>query len=352
MLSSTHPLDRPLAAPISPTLTWHQIHQMSQIPLRRQEPGPAAMITDIRRTATVVRGTPMVKVLTAKQVAGYLGGWPLTGFCFREYDLAHLRTPAELAPLNGSPQMSEDVVFVVRWRAIDPLDYVIPLDAAIAPLTSGEVDVTGLADIPPSDRIGPQILGTGFAPTRRHIIPEWMVADFADLAMTAGMSILAYLADGTEVVLFTYQPEHHSWIRLAGPQWRHLLSGLTPSGSVGQEFFPVPTTPTRLVGHYQGQMVQAVADPPSGFRVAAKARADRHTVDALARRTRYTLWRGTLCTVNRLDGDWRQVRLCHPDTLTVQFPGVDCVERGVYEAWVPATETTGERDVDLWYDLS
>src|SRR5947208_300962 len=79
--------DGPLHAPVSRVLDWRAVHRMSQAPA-----GEDSAVAAIRRTATVRRGTRMLKVLSARQLAGYLRGWLPCGFCYREYDLAHLRT--------------------------------------------------------------------------------------------------------------------------------------------------------------------------------------------------------------------------------------------------------------------
>ena len=99
----------------------------------------------------------MVKVLSARQLAGHLHGWLPQGFCYREYDVAHLRTPVDLGVLrsDGDDSGDDQVIFALRWRAIDPLDYEIPFVA----------DFHGLVRMPPRDRIGPPVLGTGFAPS-------------------------------------------------------------------------------------------------------------------------------------------------------------------------------------------
>ncbi|NNJ61700.1 MAG: hypothetical protein HKP61_12300 [Dactylosporangium sp.] len=344
-------LDQPLSVPVSAALPWATVQRMSQTPPRCAEPGEAAITAAVRRTATIRRGTTMMKVLTGPQVAGYLGGWQLAGFCYRAYDLAHLRTPQDLALLNGSQDLDEAVVFALRWRAVDPIDYAVPLDAALRPRAPIEVDITGLAGVPPSHRIGPQVLGTGFAPTGRQLIPEWVTADFADLPMPVGTSIVAYTADGSEVVLYTYQPEQHAWLRMCGTQWRHLLSRIPVPGTPGQEYFPVSQEPTRLLGRYRGRMLDAIADPPDDFWVAAKTRTARYPVDALARRTRFVRWRGALCVVVRAEGGWRQLRLCRPDADSVHQLGASSVERGVFETWAPASEATDGGEVDVWYDL-
>src|SRR3954451_17963152 len=92
-----------------------------------QSPSLATSVEAIRRTAAVKRGTKMIKFLSPGQLSGHLRGWPLSGFCYRNYDVAHLRTPADLAVLSGGPGAdTARVVFGVRWRAVDAADYAIP----------------------------------------------------------------------------------------------------------------------------------------------------------------------------------------------------------------------------------
>jgi hypothetical protein len=259
--------------------------------------------------------------------------------------------PCGVAALRGADD-SEDVAFALRWRAVAASDYAVPLDAALLPDEPAEMDVTGLVAMPPHDRVGAQVLGTGFAPAHRQLIPEWVTADLADLPLPAGASLVAYTGDGTEVVLYTYLPEQHSWLRMYGPQWRHLLARILAVAQSDQEYFPVPSPPSRLVGMYRGTLHEAIADPPDEFRVAAKSRTARFPVEALARRSRYTVWRGATCTVGRVDGEWRRLRLCRPDADTVHRLGASCMERGIYETWAHSSQPSDEREVDLWYDLT
>lgn len=344
-------LERPLAAPVSQAVSWPLIHAMSQIAPACHEPGAAAMIATIRRSATIARGTPMMKILTGQQVAEYLGGRALSGFCFREFDIAHLRTPTDLGPLSDRQGANDEVVFALRWRAVDPLDYAIPFDKAMKPSGSGEVDVTEIANIPPSYRIGPQVLGTGFVPNGRNLVPEWMITDGASLPMPVGTSIVAFTAEGTEVVLYTYQPEQHAWLRMCGPKWRHLLRSVPTAGAVGQELFQIPTSPVRLHGYHEGRPVEVIPDPPGDFRIAAKTRAERHPVSALVRLRRHASWQDSPCSVIGADGDWCHIRLASPDANAVRRSGVNPVERGVYEAWVPLKELDDDKGVEIWYEL-
>jgi hypothetical protein len=234
----------------------------------------------------------------------------------------------------------DDVVFALRWRAIDPKDYEIPYAG----------DFPGLTRMPPRDRIGPPTLGTGFAPSGQHLIPEWVTAHLGDLPLPALAELLAYTADGTEVVLYSYQPEQRAWGRMVGPQWRHLFA-YVPGIAPDQEYFPVPPAPTRLVGVHRGAEYEAVADPPGEFRVLAMTRAARYPAESLARRTPYVRWRGVTCTVIRNDGGWLRVRPIRPDGESVARLGASCLERGIYEAWAPAAEAGEQQSVDIRYEL-
>jgi len=335
-------LEAPLMVPLNRARGWHDIHTLSQSPAYAHDP----TVGGIRRTATIRRGTRMFKVLSPRQLAGYLRGWLPHGFCYREHDIAHLRTPANLALLRTDSDLARDdpdVAFAIRWRAIDPYDFEIPL---------GD-NHGGLAGMPSHDRMGAPVLGTGFTPSGRYVIPEFVTTDIADLPLPSNATLLAYTPDGTEVVLYTYQPEQRGWLRMVGPQWRHLLAGV-PDIAPEQEYVPSDekTKSTRLVGRYRGQEYEAVADPPGEFRVLAMTRAARYPVEALARRGAYARWRGADCLVLRQESGWTRLRLCRPNPDSVAALGAQCYERGVYEAWAPAAEITDHRTVNIEYVLT
>jgi hypothetical protein len=190
------------------------------------------------------------------------------------------------------------------------------------------------------------VIGTGFAPSGRHIVPEFVTADLAELPMPANTSLVAYTGDGTEVTLYTFLPEQRAWSRMHGPQWRHLL----PDRS-DQEYFPVEAPLTRYVGVHRDNLYEAIVDPPGEFRVAAKTRAARYPLTSLARRVPRATWRDAACTIIRQEGDWLRLRLSRPDGDQVARLGAHCVERGLYETWAPATEVTGAGETDHWYEL-
>ncbi|MEJ3742137.1 hypothetical protein WEI85_02395 [Actinomycetes bacterium KLBMP 9797] len=334
-------LETPLMVPLNRALGWDDIHALSQTPGYADDP----TVAGIRRTATIRRGTRMIKVLSARQLSGYLRGWLPYGFCYREHDVAHLRTPSDLALLRTDADAGrddDDVAFALRWRAVDPYDYEIPLGA----------NQRGLVGMPAHDRVGPPVLGTGFTPSGRFVIPEFVTTDVADLPMPANATLLAYTPDGAEVVLYTFQPEQRGWLRMAGPQWRHLLARV-PELAPDQEYVPSDekTKSTRLVGRFRGQEYDAVADPPEEFRVLAMTRAARYAVEALSRRLTYAQWRGVPCTALHQEAGWTRLRLCRPEAGSVAAVGARCYERGVYEVWAPTAELTEHRTVDIEYAL-
>ncbi|MCA2213841.1 hypothetical protein [Jidongwangia harbinensis] len=331
------PLDPPLMAPLQRELTWDRVQRMSQSGAHRDDP----LLRRIRASAAVRRGTRMTKILSAAQLAGHLGGWLPYGFCYRSGDIAHLRHPADLALLRTDGSADADVVYALRWRAVDPLDYEIP----------GHPGQTGLTGLPTHQRIGAFVLGTGFSPSTDELIPEYVTAGFADLPIPANAQLLAYPAEGEEVVLFTYQPEQHGWLRLAGPRWRHLLAGL-PGVSPDREYVPC-TDPgsARLVGRINSHEYEAVADPPEDFRVRALTRAARYPVTSLSRRAEQAQWHGVPCWVLQRDERWARLRLVRPDADALAATGARCYERGVYEAWAPLTELAHHHVVDIPYEL-
>jgi hypothetical protein len=335
------PFDTPLCVPLSASMSWPVAHRLSQ-----SKPG-ASVTTDVttramRDTARIQRGTRMLKILSGRQLAGHLHGWLPQGFCHREYDIAHLRTPADLAVLATDRDYQPDateVVFALRWRAIDAKDYATPYAPEFA----------GLSAMSPHARVGPPVLGTGFAPTNRHILPEFITTDFADLAMPAHAELIAFTPDGTEVLLYRYLAEARAWGRLAGRQWRGLLDdvdGIAPD----QEYFPVPSTTTRLMGNHDGTPYEAVADPRENeFLVLAKVRALRRPVRAPARHTPTVTWRGVRCSVIRDSDGWLRVRLIRPTPDAVEQTGATCVERGIYEAWALASEASDRGELVVFY---
>jgi len=333
----TDPLEPPLMAPLLRDLSWAAVQRMSQSASHRDD----MLLRRIRATAIVRRGTRMVKFLSAAQLAGHLGGWLPYGFCYRACDVAHLHNPQELAHLRTDGSTDGDVVFALRWRAVDPLDFEVP----------GAPAQPGLAELPAHSRVGAMVLGTGFSPSTDDLIPEFITAGFADLPMPANAQLIAYPAPGEEVVLYAYQPEQHGWLRLAGPRWRHLLDGL-PGISPDREYVPCSDAgSSRLVGLAGANEYEAVADPPEEFRVRALTRAARYPVTTLSRRAEQARWRNADCWVLQRDDSWARLRVIRPDADTIAATGARCYERGVYESWAPLRELVDHHISDIPYTL-
>jgi hypothetical protein len=333
----TDQFDPPLMAPLRRDLTWQHVQRMSQSAEFRDDP----LLRRIRATATIRRGTRMIKILSPEQVAGHLGGWSPYGFCYRSSDLEHFRSPAELALLRTDGETNPEVAYALRWRAVDSIDYEVP----------GAPAQPGLATLPNHARVGGMVLGTGFTPSTEELIPEFVTAGFADLPMPANAKILAYTGDGQETVLYSYQPEQHAWLRLAGPRSRHLLAEL-PGVSPDREFLPCTDAPSaKLVGRINNHEYDAIADPPDEFRVRALTRAARYPVQTLSRRAERALWRRVPGWVLQRDDRWARLRIIQPDSDALNATGARCYERGVYESWAPLAELDNHHITDIPYEL-
>lgn len=199
----TDSLEPALSAPLRRDLGWAQVLRMSQSADHRDDP----LLRQIRDTAAVLRGTRMIKVLSAEQVAGHLGGWHPYGFCYRACDIAHLHEPRDLTMLGTDGVEHSEMAFALRWRAVDPLDYEVP----------GSPGQPGLATLQAHNRVGAMILGTGFTPSNEDLVPEYITAGFADLPMPANAQIVAYVPGGEarwrEVPCWVLQRDE-TWARL------------------------------------------------------------------------------------------------------------------------------------------
>jgi hypothetical protein len=346
------PDEPPMMAPVHRALTWERIHRLSQSP-SHSDAQDERLIAGIRDTATVRRGTRMTKVVSLRQVAAYLHGRLISGFCYRMTDVADLGEADTLAVLLGDAGGSGsrgDPVFALRWRAVDASDYDVPLATA----AEGRPSYPGLTRIPPHDRWGPPVIGTGFAPSSGHLVPEFVTADLTDLPLPVNTLLVAHTADGEVVPLYSYLPEQRAWLRLYGAQWRHLVAHL-PEIAPDQEYVQIAAreweTGPRLVGRFLGEEHEAIADPPHEFRVATKGKGVRFRVTDLTRRVPYATWRGATCTVIHGERGWLRLRLCRPDAQNIHALGAQCMERGSYEAWAPAAEVD-LREVDKPYDIT
>jgi hypothetical protein len=328
----------PLSVPVMPGVDPAIVHQYSQNP--RIGPAERALVSAVRATAFVSTGTRMIKPLSRHQVARQLTTGPLvSGVCFREFDVAHLRTPDDRVVLSGDPDDARDTSFALRWKAICACDY-----------TSTEAaNVPGLVGIPGRERRGSMILGTGFLPSGTHLIPEFLTAGFADLPLTARAEILAYTADGAEVALFQYQPQTNVWNRMAGARHRDLVNRI-PGLETGRALFRSnPAVHAGLLGDHEGERVPVTADPGHGFSVYSRGATSRSPVTRPQRFYTQARWRDMDVLALGRNEDWVRVRLCQPDIEAVMATDATCVERGVYECWAPRAELERPQVVTVDY---
>ena len=184
----------------------------------------------------------------------------------------------------------------------------------------------------------------------RNLVPLFALG-MAVVTLPANAQLIAYPAPGEEVILYSYQPEQHGWLRLAGPRWRHLLEGV-PGVSPDREYVPCTDAgSSRLVGQAGANEYEAVADPPGEFRVRALTRAARYPVSSLSRRAEQAQWRGVPCWVLQRDDSWARLRVIRPDPDTLAATGARCYERGVYESWAPLRELVDHHISDTSYAL-
>ncbi|MFB9660590.1 hypothetical protein ACFQS3_17465 [Glycomyces mayteni] len=330
----------PLAIPVMPGITASTVHQYSQNP--RIGPAERALVSATRATAFITPGTRMVKPLSRHQVSRQLTSAPLvSGLCFREFDVAHLRFPGDRIVLSGDPDDVRDIAFGLRWRAIGPDDY-----------TSSElVNFPGLVGIPGRERRGSMVLGTGFLPSGTHLIPEYATAGLADLPLSARAEILAYTPDGAEIALFQYQPQTNVWNRVAGARHRDLVNRI-PGLETGRTLFRVnPSVHAGLTGEHEGERVPITADPGHGFHAYARGAASRSPITAPRRFHTRARWRDTEVLALGRNEDWVRLRLSQPDIEAIMAADATCVERGVYECWAPLAELEDPRTILTEYPV-
>ncbi len=328
----------PVSVPMMPGADFRTVHQYSQNP--RIEAAERALVSAVRATAFVTVGTRMIKPLNRHQVARQLTTAPLvSGVCFREFDVAHLRTPGDRVVLAGDPDNVGDAAYALRWRAICACDYV----------STEASNFPGLVTMPGRERRGSMILGTGFLPSGNHLIPEFATADLADLPLTARAEILAYTPEGTEIALFQYQPQTNVWDRVAGARHRDLISRIPGSENGRALFRSDPAVHAGLTGEHEGERVPVTADPGHGFSAYVRGAASRNPVTNATRFYTKARWRDVDVLVLSRNEDWVRLRLEYPDVESAMTTGAACVERAVYECWAPRAELEDPRTVTVAY---
>ncbi|GAA1577642.1 hypothetical protein GCM10009827_119280 [Dactylosporangium maewongense] len=308
-IDATAPLAEALTIPLIRALDWTRLHQASQTTASNTDP----LLRHIRASIQIRTGTRMMRVLSANQVAACLHGqWLPHGFCYREYDVAHLRAANDLSIIGSRNETPDSPVYVLRWPAEYAEDFHVPT-ADTYP---------GLLEIAPADRVGPPVLGTGFTPSGQHLIPEYVTADLADLHLPAYAEIIAYTTNGTEVPLYSYTPKPAGWALVAGGKFRHLLEPL-PGIDLYQQHHPTPTTVAWPPAH----LGDGAPEPTAG------------TPGTAYRRT-FGTFRDARCHLLQTDRQWQRIRLLRPDPSAIFRLGMNCLERGIYETWAQIDEMT------------
>ncbi len=203
------------------------------------------------------------------------------GFCYRHRDIAYLRTPSGRSILGGETEPGDQRVFALRWPVASPEDYHAP----VAP------EYEGLAAMPSSDRRGMPVLGTGFALSSGHLLPEYVTADMVDLPLPEGAKLLAYTTDGSETELFAY----------ADRQW-------------------TPLSADRRV---------AIPGVEAGRAVPVRR---------ILREVTKAVWKGVPGSLVDADEEWGRFRLSRPSPDALSRTGAEPVRRGVYEKWTARSE--------------
>lgn len=272
--------DRSLMVPLAPGIDLEYVRRLTQTP--HLDPAARVLLERVRRSASLIPGDVLERPLTAAQIARILETAAVPGgFCYRRRDTAHLRTPVARSALGGETEPNDPWVFALRWQVVDPTAYHAPL----AP------EYEGLTAMPSSDRRGMPVLGTGFAISNSHLLPEYVTADLSDQPLPEGAQIVAYTEQGIECALFVY----------GNQQW-------------------APQTLERRV------------DIPG----VEQGRA--HQVRRVLREATRVVWKGVSGSLVDADDDWARFRLSRPSPDVLSRTGAESVRRGVYEKWVERAE--------------
>lgn len=272
--------DRSLTVPLGPGLDLEYVRRLTQTP--HLDDASRALLDRVRRSSPLAPGEMMERPVTAAQIARLMETAAVPGgFCYRRRDTAHLRTPATRSALGGETEAGEACVFGLRWPVADAADYHVP----VAP------DYEGLMAMPSSDRRGMPVLGTGFAISNAHLLPEYVSADLTDLPLPEGSVLCAYTDQGSEIELFAYG--HQQWSPLARER------GVTvPGVELGRV----------------------------------------HQVRRVLREATRAVWKGVAGSLVDADDDWARFRLSRPNPEVLSRTGAEAVRRGVYEKWVERAE--------------
>ncbi|GAB3645321.1 hypothetical protein [Glycomyces tarimensis] len=274
--------ERSLMVPLAPGLDLEYVRRLTQTP--HLDPAARLLLDRVRQSSPLAAGELMERPMTAPQIARLLETAAVPGgFCYRRRDVAHLRTPSSRSVLGGETEPGDRWVFALRWAVADPGDY----DAPVAP------EYEGLTAMPSSDRRGMPVLGTGFALSAGHLLPEYVTADLVDLPLPEGAQMVAYDQNGSVIELFAY----------SGRQWAPLTA-------------------------------EGVVDVP-GVELGRPAPVRR-----ILREPTRVVWNGEPGSLVDADEEWGRFRLSRPGPEALSRTGVEAVRRGVYEKWVARAELT------------
>ncbi|THV27697.1 hypothetical protein [Glycomyces paridis] len=271
--------DRSLTVPLGPGLDLEYVRRLTQTP--HLDPAARALLDRVRNSSPLAPGDLLERPVTPAQIARLMETAAVPGgFCYRRRDTAHLRTPAARSVLGGETEPGDAWAFALRWPVADPADYHAP----VAP------DYEGLTAMPSSDRRGMPVLGTGFAISAAHLLPEHVTADLTDLPLPEGAKLVGYTVTGTECELFAY---------------------------ADQRWTPLTAERLELPGVELGRV---------------------HQVRRVLREATRVVWNGITGSLVDADEEWARFRLCRPSPDVLTRTGAEAVRRGVYEKWVARSE--------------
>ncbi len=209
------------------------------------------------QAAGIAPDTPIQKVLHPTIADLYRGNVVVpgrfephrtTGFCTRFQDVA-TRTAADIAESYGLDRVPGwplgGPVHVLRFRAGQP---------ALYRTSYGGNTIEGARRMGSTTVLPPPFLGTGYTPSRSHVIPEYLL-DLIELP--AGTEMWQITESGEEQRVARYIHRQSGWVNLAGAAF----------GPAGWWPPPAPLRPAvrrGIVARFRGEDFDADPGPASG----------------------------------------------------------------------------------------